>query len=242
VSGFGRRDTAFLSEKRPGVSERVIQPLERRFGCEVRILWTENRCAFLSLRPRGDHWVLRLDRSFQAAPEPVWEAIGAFLVTGRRGHLGPARAHFQRNRRALPAGRRAPRVEPQGRVYHLGDILDEVVAQSPFSAVPPVAISWGRRVRPGRRRLQLGSYQPGEPPLIRLHPVLDDARVPRFAVGQVVHHELVHHVLTVTGGLAQGRSHGPRFQELEALFPEHRRAAEWTELGLPGLFSRPRRG
>ena len=241
MTGLGQREPVPLSGERLSVPERVIRRLETRLGCEVRVLWTENRCAFLSLRPRGAHWVLRLDRSFRAAPEAVWEALGAFLATGQRRHLALPRSHFERNRRALPAGRRAIRVEPEGRVYHLGEILEEVAIRSPFPAVPPVAISWGRRVRPGRRRLLLGSYQPGERPLIRVHPLLDDPRVPRFAVGQVVHHEFAHHVLTMTGGLAEGRSHGPRFRELEALFPEHNRAAEWTELGLPGLFSRARR-
>lgn len=222
-------------------SEKVVWRLETRLGRPVRVVWTENRCAFLSLRPREDYWVLRVDESFRLAPDPVWVGLDAFLATGQRHHLAAARSYFSRNRNSDRAPVRSTPVRPAGRVYDLEEVLQEVCDRSEFEEIPKAAISWGRRVRPGIRRVQLGSYQPGEPALIRVHPVLDDRLVPKFVVAQIVHHELVHHVITATRGLAEGRRHSPRFHRLEALFPDHGRALDWQERALGKLLARSRK-
>ncbi len=218
----------------------VLRSLRDRLGAPVGWVWTENRAVYLSLRPGAGSWTLRVHRSFRDAPAPVWAAVERFLRTGDRRCLGPARAHFEAGRAQGEGAPRRASLRPRGRVHHLGEILAEVTAHRHFRGLPPVPITWGRRARPGLRHVRLGSYRqgsPGAPPLIRVHPVLDDPRVPRYVVAQVVHHELAHHCLTQARGERQGRAHGPAFRELAGAFPDHARAQAWQDRHLAELLS-----
>jgi len=222
----------------------LVHALRQRLDAPVHLVWTANRAVYLSLRPRKGSWTLRLHECFWDAPPPVWVAVERFLRTGRRRLLAPARAHFAARAEAadpVPAPRRPDRLRPAGQVHHLGEILAAVRERGPFRDLPPVAITWGRRAKPGRRHLRLGSYRAGPPPLIRIHPLLDDRRVPRYVVAQVVHHELVHHCLGHRFGAAQGRSHGRAFRELEAVYADSVRAQAWQERHLGGLLAAKRR-
>ncbi len=220
-----------------GRAEDARRRLAARLGGAVALVWTRNRSVYLSVRPGPGGWVLRLHEGFRSAPPEVWGAVGEFLATGRRGALGPARDHFDRCR---PPERR-PDLEPRGRAHHLATLLEEVRALGPFGDLPPVALGWGRRVRPGRRHLRLGSYRPGVPGVIRVHPVLDHPAVPAGVVAQVVHHELVHHYLHWTAGAAAGRSHGRRFRELESAYPGLAEAQKWQARELGRLVERWRK-
>jgi hypothetical protein len=220
----------------------LLETLQRAWKVPVDLVWTENASVYLSVRrrKRTAAWVVRLHRSFESASPSVWRALERFLLSGRRTHLGTLRSFFQshgRPRRARRLRRSAPRAE--GSTHNLSAILAEVRGGAPFEGLPPVEISWGRRVRPGSRSIRLGSYcarnEPGLPSLIRVHHLLDDARVPAFAVGQVVHHELLHHHLTALFGAMQGRRHGPEFRQLERLFPAYEAAAEWQRVHLRHL-------
>jgi len=224
-----------------GNPETLLQALRERLAAPVRLFWTANRTVYLSLRPAGVTWTLRLHECFREAPAPVWAAVESFLSTGNRRWLEPARAHFSMRAASAPARSRPPRTRVRGRTHHLGEIVEEVRSQGIFAGLPPVAITWGRRVRPGRRHLRLGSYRAGPPAVIRVHPVLDDRRVPRYVVAQVVHHELVHHCLGHRFGAAQGRTHGRAFQELDAVYADGARAQAWQERHLGGLLAARRR-
>jgi hypothetical protein len=65
------------------------------------------------------------------------------------------------------------------------------------------------------------------PAIIRVHPVLDEPRVPAVVVASVVHHELVHHLLTCRHGVEAGRRHGTAFRHYDALFVGRKAADRW---------------
>jgi predicted metal-dependent hydrolase len=69
--------------------------------------------------------------------------------------------------------------------------------------------------------------------VIRIHPALDDERVPRHFVEMVVFHEMLHqiHPPAVDG---QGRRvvHGPEFRAAERRFPGYQRARAWEKAHL----------
>jgi hypothetical protein len=132
-------------------------------------------------------------------------------------------------------------LRPEGCAHHLAELLTQVQEQELFQGLPPVAITWGRRSRPGRRHLRLGSYRAGPPPLIRIHPLLDDRRVPSYVVGQIIHHEMIHHCLGHRLGADRGRVHDRTFQEWEATYPEGLRAQAWQERHLTSLIAARRR-
>ncbi|HEY6050302.1 MAG TPA: SprT-like domain-containing protein, partial [Thermoanaerobaculia bacterium] len=67
-----------------------------------------------------------------------------------------------------------------------------------------------------------------EQKLIRLHPALDDERVPAHFVEMVVFHEMLHQVFPPTME-DDGRRcvHGPEFRAAERRYPGYDRARTW---------------
>lgn len=219
----------------------LLRSLEARLGRPVRPIWTQNRAVYLSLRPRGGHWILRVHEAFREAPDEVWASVEGFLQSGDRRGLESARSYFRAHRRLALPNRPSPVLRAQGRVHDLCRILSKTRSQGIFGNLPPVCVSWGNRRRPGRVQVTLGSYREGNPATIRVNPVLDDHRVPEFVVAQVIHHELSHHFLTHAAGVQEGRRHGPRFRDLEAMFPDWDRARVWQERSLPRLLAAARK-
>ncbi|RMG85173.1 MAG: hypothetical protein D6708_16115 [Candidatus Dadabacteria bacterium] len=220
---------------RVGGREAVEKALSARLGGPVRWVWTQNRRVYASVRRSAGEVTVRLHRSFRRAPPEVWEGLGRFLLDGDRTRLGPALEHFRRHR-GEPRPKRVV-VRPRGRAHDLAEILEELLRLPEFGGLPPVAVSWGRRRSPGRRVVRVGSYSPGPPAVIRVHPVLDRPGVPRAAVASVVHHELVHHLLHVRHGPAEGRRHGARFRAWEKTFPDHAEARAWFDREFPNLIA-----
>ena len=86
-----------------------------------------------------------------------------------------------------------------------------------------------------RGGLTFGSYDPVLA-LIRIHPVLDRAEVPRYFLESVVHHEMLHHQLGGEPDKA-GRTiyHSKAFRSAEARYPLHTQALDWEKRNLPHL-------
>jgi hypothetical protein len=74
--------------------------------------------------------------------------------------------------------------------------------------------------------------------LVRLHPVLDHASVPRYVVASVVHHEMLHAEMGVETRNGRRRVHPPEFRRREREFEEYERAKGWIEKNLGGLLRR----
>jgi len=89
-------------------------------------------------------------------------------------------------------------------------------------------LEWGQR-RPSRSRggLRLGSWDP-HTNRVRLHPVLDDSRIPDWFVRTVLVHELLHAAHPPQRDRA-GRwcPHHGEFRQREQSWPDHARAREY---------------
>jgi len=102
-----------------------------------------------------------------------------------------------------------------------------------------------RRSREPRRAIRLGSYSSLER-VIRIHPVLDRAWVPRYFVAYIVYHEMLHHMIPSARGTSRHASakiisstgqpdftsgrrtlHPPEFLEREREFRNFERALDW---------------
>ena len=208
------------------------KPVEVRFG--------RARRQVIVARPEGDGFVVRLHRVFGEAPEEVRHAVARWLAVGRRARKASAvlDAWIEEITPRLQPARRDP-LRPRGRAHDLEVLRDELVAGelhdlAAGAAIPPV--TWGRRgKRRPRRTLQLGSFDP-EAGLIRVHPVLDQAAVPRFFVRYVLYHELLHALGPDERGPGGRRlHHGPRFREREKAYADYGRALAWQEAHLARL-------
>ena len=205
-------------------AERLEALLAADTGNRVRVAFTRNRASMLSVRVGPEGVIrLRLDRGFGQAPEPVVQALGRFLKDRRQADWRVV-AHFAGN--LTPASRApAPRqLLTRGRVHDLAAIRDRVNHEF-FEGRLRCRIGWGtrgrRRRRAWSRTIRYGSYIKAQD-LVRINPILDDARVPLDFVTYIVFHEMLHAVVPSETGLRR-RHHHAAYRHLERRFPDYER-------------------
>jgi hypothetical protein len=126
-----------------------------------------------------------------------------------------------------------PALRPDcGRVHDLPTIYSELNDRY-FAGRLNASIGWGRNAHVRRRRqeITLGCYVV-EDRKIRIHRALDRAFIPRWFVAWVVYHEMLHAFLGVEEKNGRQYAHTRTFRELELLFHDHERAAEWERRNL----------
>jgi hypothetical protein len=220
--------------------------LARSFGQRVIVSLTDNTRTMISARSRAGLTHVRLHHMFVNADASTIDAIGRYLAAGDRA----AQRIIQRFvaasreliRRRVP---RAPLLKKDGHHHDLGAIFTAVNAAF-FQNSIEARIGWGRRGvargrhRKRRRSIKLGSYlsQKGNGgAVIRVHPVLDAAWVPRFFVEYIVYHEMLHHVVKMPVLHGRRTLHGPEFKAREKLFPRFAEALAWEREHLDRLLS-----
>lgn len=216
--------------------------LSAQSGQPVKLVVTDNRWSLLSLRraPFGAATV-RVARMFLDAPADVWCAIATCVRRRERGAWRRIREFINAVGALGPlphssVPKRPPRVVSQGQVYDLAAIAGELNAWH-FGGAVNAAITWGRAMRRhGRRRITFGTYHHAQR-LIRIHPRLDDARVPEIFVRYIVFHEMLHATFGESGDTAARRNgrrviHSREFRRREREFPDYARALAWEKANI----------
>ena len=124
-----------------------------------------------------------------------------------------------------------PSLPNHGRYHDLDLILADLRARY-FPDCASVTIRWGRwsgRARP--RSIRFGAYLP-KAQLIRIHPALDQAFVPRSFVELIVYHELLHHVMPPVRVNGRNQIHSAAFRRREREFPAYAEAMAWRQHSL----------
>jgi hypothetical protein len=212
--------------------------------------------------PSGRPIELRLSDIFTAAPDDVRAAVGSWLKSGRRakGACKLLDDRIAATLRALPpspvGAKRKLNIETKGNHHDLVELVDELVtnAEAPsaefltadFSPKGLPTLTWGRRTKSSARRsLHLGSYSETNH-RIHMHPVLDQANVPRWFVRYVLFHELLHAYRAVNDPpLEAGKRRNPHdrlFREREAEYDDFKRAHAWQEARIGALIRSARSG
>jgi len=220
---------------------RLERELSRRFGTPVRIAITDNTRTMVSARHRAGVAFVRLHRMFVSADEHTLELIARFLKR-RDARATAALRDYVADHQGQVRRRRTRRVmlSAIGEHHDLGLIYEEMNAFY-FDNSVDAQIGWGRMgTPPGRRRrrrsIKLGSYL-STGALIRVHPVLDAAWVPRFFVEYIVYHEMLHHVVDMP--VLDGRRcmHGAEFKARERRFLRYAEAIAWEREHLARLLA-----
>ena len=235
----------------PDAARALEAALSGAFGRPVHLVLTDNRSTMVSMGPpragsglRAEPApIVRLHRMFLDATAPVVRAIAAFLRRRDR-RAGRVIDAFVLERRQLIRAREARPQRPvslrqSGRFFHLGRVFAELNARY-FAGRVEARITWGQAGKRGwRRSIKLGSYHRDER-LVRIHPSLDRAFVPRFFLESVVHHEMVHAIVEAPVVRGRRRHHSAEFRRLERAFPDHRRALAWERANLRRLLQQRR--
>ncbi len=129
--------------------------------------------------------------------------------------------------------------ELPGRYFDLRAIFNKLNAKYFGNSLRRYRIIWGRRRRQRPRLYLTFATIQEEDRVIRVHPLLDAAFVPRWFLEYVLYHEMLH-AKVPDEPLPSGRRrvHTARFRELERRFPLYTRARRWEAENLRRFFRR----
>jgi len=207
--------------------------LQDSTGLTIDLIITDNRSRMISFKPGKDNTAqLRLHRMFLTAPVEIIQALGLWLKRGRCKRSGAIVDTFiQSSRHLIDKPRHSPHKHsaPRSTTHDIQRLFDEL-NQTEFENSLDVPITWGKL--PARRRrnsIRLGSFTE-EDHLIRIHPYLDQPKVPEYFVRYIVFHEMLHAHLGVEI-LPSGRRdvHSKEFKRIEKAYTDYDRAVAWQE-------------
>lgn len=205
--------------------------LQKTVRKPIHLTITNTATSMLSVRDTGDGIAVRLHRIFLSADKAVLDEIASF-IRKRKGPTPHFRKFIQANRNLLPAPRsKKVTLKTQGNYFNLHEIYDSLNKQY-FNENVSAVITWGRR-RAGHavRKRTLGSYHE-ETNTIRINPVLDSRRVPRYVIECVVYHEMLHAAIGTEHINGQRRVHTKKFKQEEKKYPYYEKALEWERKNL----------
>jgi len=208
----------------------LAEKIERDLDEAVEVELTDNAWTMVSYKRIGGALRFRLHHMFCGAPDDVVRALAGFTGRLRKQHGRTIDAFIRKNRELIKTAPAADAraLQTQGEVHDLAEMYARLNGQF-FGERIEARIGWGRRAPDRRRRsIKMGVYLHDQR-LIRIHPALDDARVPEL----VVFHEMLHQAIPPQGG-EDGRRcvHGPEFRAAERRFPGFEEARAWEKAHL----------
>jgi hypothetical protein len=221
-----------------GARQALERKLELTISGPVQLAVTDNRQRMITqTRERGTLRV-RIHMMFLDAPERVQDALVEYVAFGDKAASQIVGAFIEENSHRIRASRaiRGP-LRTRGKSHDLREIFDRVNEGYFGGNLNEVLITWGRRSgtrKTPRTSIKLGSYSAQER-LVRIHPVLDRAWVPRYFVSYVVYHELVHHVVPPIRVNGYTQLHPPEFLRRERQFRFYDRSIAWEEAHITRL-------
>jgi predicted metal-dependent hydrolase len=217
-----------------GASYLLAERIGRLLREPVEVHLTDNAWTMVSFKRLSGRVRFRLHHMFSAANDDLVRALAGFTGRNRRAHGRAIDEYIRRHRDLIRTAPERPQepLSERGQVHDLGEIFARLNAHQ-FEGRLDARIGWARRIRGGRRRsIKMGVYLHDQK-LIRIHPALDDERVPRYFVELVVFHEMLHQVVPpVTGRDGRRVVHGEDFRTREKRFPGYDRARAWEKQNL----------
>jgi hypothetical protein len=224
------------------VHEGARQALERRLETvgrqPVLLSITDNRHSMIHATRKGGLLRVRLHHMFLDASTEVVDSLARFLLFRDRDASAVVGRYIDVNATRIrpleSTHRRALR--SAGVIHDLQHIYQEL-NETYFDGEVDARICWGTeatRRKARRTTIKLGSYTAQEQ-LIRIHPRLDQAFVPRYFVAFVVFHEMLHHVMPATRVAGRRLLHPREFRARERTFRHFERAVAWEKAHLDRL-------
>jgi hypothetical protein len=216
----------------------LVDTLKERLGAGVSLTLTNNRRTLISISRRGGLCDVRLSRRFALADALTIDGLVSYLAGGARTLPRVVREFMNRAPSPELMRRKAlKKLKSAGEVHNLADIAGEVNTQY-FGGALSFRITWGKaptKVKSRGGNITLGSYD-SDLNLVRVHPALDMASVPRRFVEYIVYHELTHKKLgTRMGENGVRRVHDAVFREMERGFTHYEAARKWEKENIQAI-------
>lgn len=234
------------SEQDEALAQALELALRARYGSQttpLRLRVTDNVRTMVSLRrdKLRDQLEARVHHMFLRAPAEIWSALGDYLFGGEREAARSITRYIEQHRKHIRSPeRRTVALSTRGRHHDLREIC-QAINERYFAGQVSVNITWARhqtgKPHSARRSIKLGSYTARDQ-LIRVHPALDAAFVPRYFIEYIVYHEMLHHVLPPKQQNGRRELHGPAFLARERQFRDYRAALQWERENLGKLLRR----
>jgi predicted metal-dependent hydrolase len=192
----------------------------------VLLTLTDNSTSMISVREKQGGISVRLHRIFLKADNEVLDEIVSFIKK-KRGKT-PVIKQFIRQHQSFLKERK-PRtitINPNGKLYNLTDMFNSLNSEY-FNNSLSALITWGKRSpRYAVKKRTLGNYQK-KSNTIRINPILDSRKVPRYVIEFIVYHEMLHAVIDIV--LKNGRRsiHSKEFKNRERKYKNYHKAIEW---------------
>ena len=212
-----------LFDTSPSLSATELEEFLNEGGtCDVKLKMTRNRVSMVTVEFLPDTSIkVRTHERFLNAPLEILTSLRRYIRSRSRGawkvvadYAKSVQSHAERS------GSNA--LQTAGHIYDLKVICDSVNHEF-FGGKVSCMIGWGRgrpRVKRGRRSksIRYGSWDPTTG-AIRMHPLLDDARVPPEFIRYIMFHEMLHIVVPEERVNGRHYDHSPQFRALERAFP-----------------------
>jgi predicted metal-dependent hydrolase len=202
--------------------------IQDKFNKPIMLILTDNSTSMISVREQQNSISLRLHRIFLNADRAVLDEVIRFIV--KKGGNTPAiKELIEKNKTYLKnRPRRKVTINPNGKTYNLVSIFDSLNSEY-FNNKVSALITWGKRSpKYTVRKRTLGSYQK-KTNIIRINPILDRRRVPRYVVEYVVYHEMLHAVIDAVVKNGRRSIHAKEFRNREREYRNYHKAIEWEK-------------
>jgi predicted metal-dependent hydrolase len=204
--------------------------LENYFQKEVNkpvlLALTDNSTSMISVREKQGGISVRLHRIFLKADNEVLDEVVSFIKK-KRGKTPVIKQFIRQNQNFLKERKtRTITINPNGKLYNLTDIFNSLNSEY-FNNSLSVVITWGRRSpRYAVKKRTLGNYQK-KTNTIRVNPILDSRKVPRYVIEYIVYHEMLHAVIDAVVKNGRRRIHSKEFKNRERNYRNYHKAIEW---------------
>lgn len=202
--------------------------LVRQSGRQISLTLTDNSTSMISVKSFGNTVSVRLHRMFLGAGDDVISEIAQF-IRKRNGKTPLIRDFIRQNNGCLKKKPvRKTNINAQGKYYNLFDIYRSI-NEAYFGGAVSAFITWGTKSpRYAVRKRTLGSYS-SHANIIRINPVLDRKRNPRYFIEFVVYHEMLHADMATETKNGRRSVHSKEFKRREKLFKHYDKAVAWEK-------------
>jgi hypothetical protein len=215
--------------------------LSASLGAPLIVTVTDNRRTMVSIQKKRGISHVRVHHMFSDAPAEIVEALGRYLGRGDRFASRLIDRYIAANQTRIRTDCPSRRtLRPRGTYFDLQEI-QRSLSDRYFQGRVWLDITWGRKSAHrqhghARHTIRMGTYFIEEQ-LIRIHPALDQAFVPRYFLEWVVYHEMLHHVVPMPEINGRRVYHSNEFRLRERMFEQYERARTWERDNLRRLIA-----